>query len=99
MALCGALTVMLVHGIARYVHHGDFVGSIIPAILTSACPTMLAHGPLITSDAFFTLFVHASAMAIYAMLLAAADKGASVSRISCESVFTVDCATSFLDSL
>ena len=95
MALCGAFTVMLVHGIARYIHHGDLIGSLIPTILASACPTMLAHGPLITSDAFFTLFVLASAMAIYAMLLAAADKGASVSRITSESVFTVVCATNF----
>lgn len=84
MAVCGAMTVLLVHGIARYIHRGDMIGTLIPTVLASSCPTMLAHGPLITSDAFFTFFVLASAMAVYAMLLAAADQSAGTSKILCE---------------
>lgn len=68
VALSGFGTVLLVHGMARYVHGCDAVGSLLPTFLAAACPTMLAHGPLITSDGVFTFTALLSSASIWSML-------------------------------
>jgi hypothetical protein len=65
--------VLLVHGISRWVHSGQAWGALVPTVLAAACPTMLAHGPLITSDGTFTFFITLSIGCLYTMLYAAAD--------------------------
>jgi hypothetical protein len=49
------------------------VGSIVPTLLAAFCPTMLAHGALITSDGWFSFFLALAPVSIAAMLDAAAD--------------------------
>ena len=76
VGLSGFMTVLLVHGMARHVHHAHPVGSLLPTLLAAACPTMLAHGFLITSDAVFTFTAALASCSVWAMLNAAAAAAA-----------------------
>lgn len=82
VALSGLGTVLLVHGMARYVHGGSAVGSLLPTLLAAVCPTMLAHGPLITSDGIFTFTASLASSSVWSMLnvAAAAAESAAMSR-------------------
>ena len=68
VALSGFGTVLVVHAVARHVHDGSAVGTLVPTMLAAACPTMLAHGALVTSDGCFTFFANLAAACIAAML-------------------------------
>jgi hypothetical protein len=72
VALSGLGTVLLVHATARYVYSGDAIGSLLPTLLAAACPTMLAHGPLITSDGVFTFTASLASASIWGMLTVSA---------------------------
>lgn len=81
VALSGFGAVLLVHGMARYVHDGDSTASLLSTVLAAACPTFLAHGPLITSDGVFTFTASLATASIWSMLNAAAD-AAGASHLS-----------------
>ena len=81
VALSGFCTVLLVHGSARYVHDGDAIGSLLPTFLAAACPTMLAHGPMITSDSVFTFTASLASTSIWSMLNVAASTAAEDRRL------------------
>jgi hypothetical protein len=72
VALSGLGTVLLVHGMARYVYKGDAASSLLATLLAAACPTMLAHGALITSDGVFTFTASLASASIWFMLDVAA---------------------------
>ncbi len=76
VALSGLGTVLFVHGMARHVYSGDAAGSLLPTLLAAACPTMLAHGPLVTSDGVFTLTASLASASIWFMLDVAAAAAA-----------------------
>mmetsp|Transcript_21709 Transcript_21709/g.71814 ORF Transcript_21709/g.71814 Transcript_21709/m.71814 type:complete len:719 (-) Transcript_21709:63-2219(-) len=68
VALFSFGTVLLAHAAAWQVYEGDAACALLSTLLTAFCPTLLAHGALVTSDGAFTFTALLASLSVSRML-------------------------------